>query len=95
MELKHSSQIFEKYSKMKFLENPSSGAGGVLCRRTDTQKDKRTGGQTRQSQLSPSTVFRKSLKILHSAHTVFVSLVFISERRAIFAYITHIGLFIS
>jgi len=36
MKLEFSRQIFEKYTYIKFYENPSSG-GRVLCRQTDEQ----------------------------------------------------------
>jgi len=35
MELKFSRLIFQKYSNMKFHENPSSGTRVVACGRTD------------------------------------------------------------
>ena len=38
MKLEFSRQIFEKYSSIKFYENPSSGRRVVTCGRTDRQK---------------------------------------------------------
>jgi hypothetical protein len=40
-----SSQIFERYSNIKFHENPSSGSRVVLCGRTEKQTAERTGRQ--------------------------------------------------
>ena len=37
MKLEFSQQIFEKHSKIKSHENPSSGSRVVLCGRTDGQ----------------------------------------------------------
>jgi len=37
MKLEFSRQIFEKYSSIKFHENPSSDSRVVPCRRTDRQ----------------------------------------------------------
>jgi len=37
MKLSFSRQILEKYSGIKFNENPSSGSRTVPCRRTDRQ----------------------------------------------------------
>jgi hypothetical protein len=45
MKLEFSGQIFEKYSNIKFHENPSSGRG-VPCGRTDIQKARQAGRQT-------------------------------------------------
>ena len=42
MKSEFSGQIFEKYSDIKFHENPTSGSGVVLCARTYG----RTGGET-------------------------------------------------
>ena len=42
MKLEFSGQIFEKYSDIKFHENPTSGSGIVLCGRTDGRKDGET-----------------------------------------------------
>jgi hypothetical protein len=42
MKLEFLRQIFEKYSNIKFHENPSSGSQIVTCGRTDEQ----TGRQT-------------------------------------------------
>ena len=39
MKLAFSRQIFEKYSSIKFHENPSSESRVVSCRRADTQTD--------------------------------------------------------
>ena len=39
MKLEFSRQIFEKYSIIKFHENPPSESRVVPCRRTDTQTD--------------------------------------------------------
>ena len=41
-ELEFSRRIFEKYSNMKFHENPSSGSRVVPRRSTDIQKDRQT-----------------------------------------------------
>jgi len=38
MELEYARQIFEKYSDMKFHENPSSGSRVVPCGQTDMVK---------------------------------------------------------
>ena len=38
MKLEFSRHIFEKYSNIKFHENPSSGNGVVACGRTDMEK---------------------------------------------------------
>jgi hypothetical protein len=38
MQLEFSRQIFEKYSNIKFNENPPNGSGVVACRRTDITK---------------------------------------------------------
>jgi hypothetical protein len=38
MKLEFSPQIFEKYSNIKFHENPSSGIKGVPCGQTDMTK---------------------------------------------------------
>ena len=37
--LEFSRQIFEKYTNIKFHENPSSGSGIVLCGQTDGRTD--------------------------------------------------------
>ena len=37
MNIKFSRQIFEKYSDIKFHENPSSGSPAVPCRQADRQ----------------------------------------------------------
>jgi hypothetical protein len=37
IKLEFSQQVFEKYSDIKFHENPSSGSGVVPCGRTDGQ----------------------------------------------------------
>ena len=42
MKLEFSGQIFEKYSNIKFRENPSSGSRIVSCGRTDGQTDRET-----------------------------------------------------
>jgi len=39
MKLEYSRQIFEKYSNIKFSENPSSGSQVVPCERTDTHNE--------------------------------------------------------
>jgi len=39
MKLEFSRQIFEKYSIIKFHENPSSESRVVPCRRTNTRAD--------------------------------------------------------
>jgi hypothetical protein len=41
MKLKFSRHISEKYSNIKFHENPSSGSRAVFCGRTDRQTDSR------------------------------------------------------
>jgi hypothetical protein len=38
MKPEFSQQIFEKYSKIKFTENPFSGSRVVTCRETDMTK---------------------------------------------------------
>ena len=38
--LEFSRQVFEKYSNIKFHENPFSGSQTVLCGLPDTQKDR-------------------------------------------------------
>jgi len=40
MQLEFSRQIFEKYSNIKFYENPSTGSRVVPCGRTDGLKDR-------------------------------------------------------
>jgi hypothetical protein len=37
--LEFSQQVFEKYSNIKFHENPSIGSRAVPCERTDRQTD--------------------------------------------------------
>jgi hypothetical protein len=49
MKLEFPHQIFEKYSSMKFHENPSSENRVVQCERMDRQRDERTDGQKRQN----------------------------------------------
>jgi len=44
-----SRQIFEKYSNVKFHENPSSGGRVVLCRRAGGRAGGRTDRHTRRS----------------------------------------------
>jgi len=39
MALEYSQQIFEKYSNIKFHENPFIGCQAVLCGRTDGRTD--------------------------------------------------------
>jgi hypothetical protein len=39
MKLEYSPQIFEKYSNIKFNENPSSGSRVVPCERMDTRNE--------------------------------------------------------
>jgi hypothetical protein len=39
MKLEFSRQFFEKYSNIKFYENPSSGSRVVLCRQMDGWTD--------------------------------------------------------
>ena len=46
MTLEFSRQIFEKYSNIKFHENPSSGSRVVPCGWTDGRTDSRTDGRT-------------------------------------------------
>ena len=41
-----SCQSFEKYSNIKFRENPYSGSGVVPCGRTNRQADGEMDGQT-------------------------------------------------
>jgi hypothetical protein len=48
--LEFSQQIFEKYSNIKFHENPTSGSRIVLCVRTDTQTDRHDEANNRISQ---------------------------------------------
>jgi len=43
MKLEISRQIFEKYSNIKFHENPSSGSRVVPCGQTDGRTDRWTG----------------------------------------------------
>jgi len=40
MKLEFSEQIFEKYSNIKFPENPFSGSQVVPCRQMDRQTDR-------------------------------------------------------
>ena len=40
MKLEYSQQIFEKYSNIKFHENPSSGSRVVQCGQTDGQENR-------------------------------------------------------
>jgi len=42
MELEFYQYIFEKYLKIKFLENPSSGNLAVSCARTDGHTERRS-----------------------------------------------------
>jgi len=42
IDVEFSQQIFEKYSNIKFHENPSSGRRVVPCGRTDGQTDRHT-----------------------------------------------------
>jgi hypothetical protein len=46
MTLEFSRQIFEKYSNIKFHENPFNGSRVVPCGRTDRQTDRQKDGQT-------------------------------------------------
>ena len=39
MKIEFSRQIFEKYSNIKFYENPSSGSRVIPCGRTDVSTD--------------------------------------------------------
>jgi hypothetical protein len=39
MKLEFSEQIFEKYSNIKFHENPFSGSQVITCRQMDRQTD--------------------------------------------------------
>jgi len=39
MKVEFTGQFFEKYSNIKFHENPSSGSRVVLCGRTDGRTD--------------------------------------------------------
>ena len=43
-------QIFEKYSNIKYHENPSSGNRVVLCRQADGQTDRHDEADSRFSQ---------------------------------------------
>jgi hypothetical protein len=45
VKLEFSHQISEKYSNIKFRENPSSGSQVVPCGETDERKEGRTDGQ--------------------------------------------------
>jgi len=49
MEIEFSRQIFEKYSNIRFHENPSSESRGVPCGRTDGRT---TDGQTDMTKLT-------------------------------------------
>ena len=77
MKLEFFRRGFGKYSNIKCNENPSSGSGVVSCRQTDGHAD-----------LTKLIVayhnFANAPKILHSAHTVFICFVFISEHTATF-----------
>jgi hypothetical protein len=42
MELEFSQQIFEKYTNIKFHENPARGSRVVPCKRTDERTDRQT-----------------------------------------------------
>jgi len=42
MKLELSQQIFEKYSYIKFHENPSSGSRHVSCGQTNGETDRQT-----------------------------------------------------
>jgi len=70
-------QVFEKYSYIKRNENPSSSSRVVSCRQTDGHAD-----------LTKLIVachnFANAPKISHSAHTVFICIVFISVQTATF-----------
>jgi hypothetical protein len=46
MKLEFSRQIFEKYSNVKFYENPSSGSQVVPCGRADGPTARRRDGET-------------------------------------------------
>jgi hypothetical protein len=46
IKLEFSRQIFEKYSNIKFHENPSSRRRVVLCRRTMRERERETDGLT-------------------------------------------------
>jgi hypothetical protein len=45
MKLEFSRQLFEKYSDIKFNENPSSGSGDVPCGLSDGRTDRQTDGE--------------------------------------------------
>jgi hypothetical protein len=45
MKLEFFGQVFEKYSNIKFHENPSRGSQVVLCGRTDGQTGTQTNGR--------------------------------------------------
>jgi len=47
MKLEHSRQIFEKYSSIKFHENPSNGSPVVPCGRTGGQRDRHNEANSR------------------------------------------------
>jgi len=50
MKLEFSRQIFEKYSKIKFHENPSSGSRFVSCERADGRMARHDEANIRFSQ---------------------------------------------
>jgi hypothetical protein len=77
MKLEFFRQVFEKYSDIKCNENPSSGSGIVSRRQTDGHADL-------TNLIVAYNNFANAPKILHSAHTVFMCFVFISERKAAF-----------
>jgi len=61
MKTEFSRQIFEKYSSIRFQENPSSGSQVVPCRQTD--------GHTWRRQQSLFAILRTRLKTLILIHT--------------------------
>jgi hypothetical protein len=50
MKIEFSGQTFEKYSKIKFHENPCSGIGVVPCGRTNRRTDRYDEANSRFSQ---------------------------------------------
>jgi hypothetical protein len=51
LKFEFSGQIFEKFSNIKFYENPSSGSRVVACGRSDRRADRHVEANSRFSQL--------------------------------------------
>jgi len=83
MKLQFSWQFSEKYSNIKFHENPSSGSRVVPCKRTDGRTDERT--DTTKLKVAFRNFASEPKNCMLCPHSVFVCFVFNWEQTTTFA----------